>query len=112
MGVLSMRRLVPVLGALALLLVPASPAMAAPWLSKGRAYAKTGSVARALYLDLDWATRYSAEPASSCARLSRSVVECEYFLYDDEIDTICDDAVRIRLTATGTLRIHFPYSTD
>jgi hypothetical protein len=105
-------RWIGVLAAAAVLAVPASPAVAAGWLSKGRAQAKTASVARSLYMKLDFATDYGVERASSCTRLGSSVVECDYSLYGEADGIVCDDAVRVRLTSYGRLTYTFPYKSD
>jgi hypothetical protein len=97
--------------ALAAVLALPTPAMAAGWLSKTSARAKTVSVARSMWRDLDFATRYKVERAERCSRLSRSIVECDFRLYDDPNDIVCEDAVRVR-RATYGLRVSFPYSTD
>ena len=105
-------RWIGLLAAATVLAVPASPAMAAGYLSKGGARAKTVSVARSLYLDLDFATAYGVERASSCSRLGYSVVECDYSLYGDADGMVCDHAVRVRRTSSGGLSYSFPYKAD
>jgi hypothetical protein len=93
--------------AAAVLAVPTSPAMAAGWLSKSRAHAKTVSLARDAYLDLDFATSYSVEPSYRCSRHGYSVVDCDWKLYGDGI--VCDSTTRVRLTSYGYLSSRFPY---
>jgi hypothetical protein len=108
-----MKRMVGVLAAFALLAVMlAVPAYAdaAGWLSKGRAQAKTASVARSLYLDLDFATDYGVERASSCSRRGSSVVECDYWVGDPE-GTVCTDTLRVRRTSYGVTWTA-PYESD
>lgn len=101
-------------GALVATLVAAVPAQAnAAWLSKPRAKAKTTQTARSLYYRLDWATDWSVEPSYDCARRGALVVECDYWLYDDEADTTCADTVRVRLLPyTNTTLASFPYEAE
>src|SRR4051794_22365128 len=103
-----MKGFIAMLATVALLAVSASPADAAGYLSKGQARAKTTSVVRSMYLDLDFATSYWVEPASRCSRRGYSVVQCDWELYDDTSDIACPGKTRVRRTNSNFLRITFP----
>jgi hypothetical protein len=101
------QRMIGALCAVALSLVAAPVAQAAPFLSKARAQVRAKQVVRAMANDIDGTYDFAVGGPSSCTRFADNRVSCGFEISFED-GTLCHNMIVVTLTRDGFLRTSFP----
>jgi hypothetical protein len=105
-----MRRVIVAGTALVTALTLTATAHAGPYLGKREARGYAKKQVDKMAFDMDWTDGYRVEGHRRCKRVSRSIVECDYQLYD--ATTVCDGTIRIVERRPGAYSHSYPYVAD